>query len=88
MNGIHGRAMDAHSYSLNTSFIACHQVKKISSKKTERVRIRMAQQVQNNENPEAVLKKLGFACFCIYYLIMHRSGEWNGLREAALPHNL
>jgi DNA-directed RNA polymerase subunit N (RpoN/RPB10) len=49
----------------------------------------MAQQVQNNENPEAVLKKLGFACFCIYnYLIMHRSGEWNGLREAALPHNL
>ena len=50
----------------------------------EQIRIRAVQQVQAGENPEAVIKALGFARACIYnWLARYRAGGWQGLRTGS-----
>lgn len=48
----------------------------------EQIRIRAVQQVQAGENPEVVIKSLGFHRSCIYdWLARYRAGGWDSLRE-------
>ena len=55
--------------------------RKLSPKTLEEIRIRAVQRVQDGENPETVIKALGFSRACIYnWLARYRSGGWHALK--------
>lgn len=54
----------------------------IDHKAMEEIRVRAVQQVQSGENPEVVIKALGFHRSCIYeWLAQYRAGGWLALRS-------
>jgi transposase len=55
--------------------------RKLDHKTLEEIRVRAVQQVQSGENPEIVIKALGFSRSCIYeWLARYRTGGWDALR--------
>jgi transposase len=55
--------------------------RKLDHKTLEEIRVRAVQQVQGGENPEIVIKALGFSRSCIYaWLARYRAGGWDALR--------
>jgi transposase len=58
--------------------------RKISSETMEEIRIRAVERDHAGENPEIVIKALGFARACIYnWLARYRAGGWHGLKTGA-----
>lgn len=59
--------------------------RRLDHKTLEAIRIRAVQQVQAGENPEVVIKALGFSRGCIYqWLAAYRAGGWDALKAKKL----